>query len=416
MEANHYTIEKSTFQNIEISEDDIVKIKEVAEDPEVYSNLINSIAPSIYGMSREKEGISYQLFGSDSYVLPDGTYRRGDLHMLLVGDPGVAKSVLLEYASKLAPKSVLASGTSSTAAGLTATAVKDDFDKGKWTLEAEVMVLADLGLACIDELDKMGEEDRNNLHPAMAQQTIPINKAGINTELPSRTSVLAAANPKNARFDLYSSIRGQINLPDTILSRFDLIFLQFDTIENKRDKNIANHILKSNLGGSQIEPVYSKEFIRKYVAYAKRECAPEISNNKIIDIITNFYSNSRCGVMERGLSITPRIIGSITRIAKASARIQLQKSVRTQDVIRAIKIISYVFSCFGGKPEFDNEMGILMTGLSKEDYYLYFSIKSMLPMKIDDVFKAGFNKEEIDHLKSVNLLYESEGKLFANGG
>ena len=184
--------------------------------------------------------------------MPDGSRLRGDIHVLLIGDPGIAKSQLLRYVVKLSPRAIYTSGQSSTAAGLTATAVKDEFGDGRWTLEAGALVLADMGVAAVDEMDKMEKGDRSALHEAMEQQSISVAKAGITATLKSRCALLGAANPKYGRFDMYGDISDQINMPPSLLSRFDLIFIMTDQPEQKRDLAIAEHILKAHSTGELI--------------------------------------------------------------------------------------------------------------------------------------------------------------------
>lgn len=409
MNANHYTIEESTFQSIDIDDEDIEQIKEIAGDPQIYEQLRDSIAPSIYEMNEAKQAISFQLLGSDSRKLSDGTFRRGDIHILLIGDPGIAKSVLLKYTSHVAPKSVMASGTSATGAGLTAAAVRDDFGDGQWTLEAGALVLADMGTACIDELDKMQETDRNKLHTAMEQQEIPINKAGINTILPTRTSVLASANPHLGSFDDVTEIYEQVDLPATIISRFDLVFILRDRIDREKDAATAKHILKVDTDEGSVEPIFSPEFIRKFVAYAKEHCHPTLTSSSI-DIMTEFYVSLRTKRTNDGPPITPRQLESLKRLAKASARMQLQDEVRPDDCRRAIEIYTSAIEGYGG---FDS-LRKLMTGFSSEDHALFASLKNsnMLPCPVQHVLNEGYKDDDIERLKSLNLIEESRGKLF----
>ena len=220
------SIEKQelAFEEVEVTEEDEKEILRVSKDPQIYEKIRKSIAPTIYGMEVEKDALTLQLFGGVAKNMPDGTRIRGDIHVLLVGDPGTAKSQILTYISKLAPRSIYASGRASSAAGLTAAAVRDEFGEGHWTLEAGALVLADMGIAAIDEIDKMSDSDRSALHQAMEQQEISVAKAGINATLKSRCALLAAANPKLGRFDEYLPIHEQINMPPALLSRFDLIF------------------------------------------------------------------------------------------------------------------------------------------------------------------------------------------------
>lgn len=339
--ALSFSIEKSSYRAIEINDDDIKEIRKCSSDPLIYDKLVQSISPSLYGLESEKEAILLQLFGSHHIDLPDGIRVRGDIHVLLIGDPGCAKSQLLRRASQLAPKGIFATGTSSTAAGITAAAVKDEFSDGQWSLEAGALVLADMGVACIDELDKMNEHDRNSLHTAMEQQVIPINKAGINVELPARCSILAAANPKFGNFDVYQSLYEQINLPSTLVSRFDLIFTIIDQPNKKVDAAKAEHVLRArqlNKKYFQIEPIFNEDFIRKFVIYAKEHCNPILSDESL-DVLKDFYIETRCSSNE-SITITIRQLESLIRLSTASARIRLSDVVTIDDANRAIKIYS----------------------------------------------------------------------------
>jgi len=223
MEANHVEPIEENFLDIEVSEEDEKEIQDLAKDPDIYERLAASIAPSIYGHEKVKEAIILQLMGGVKKRKDDGTTIRGDLHILLVGDPGAAKSSILSFVSQAAPKARFISGKGTTGAGLTASVIKDEFLRG-YALEGGALVLANGGICCIDELDKMSTEDRSAMHEALEQQRVSIAKANIQATLRAETTVLAAANPKFGRFDPYESISKQIDLPPTLINRFDLIF------------------------------------------------------------------------------------------------------------------------------------------------------------------------------------------------
>ncbi|MCZ7401578.1 MAG: minichromosome maintenance protein MCM [Candidatus Methanoperedens sp.] len=356
-------IEDKEFEDIEISKDDIEEILALGKDDGIYGKIIGSIAPSIYGYEEVKEAMALQLFSGVAKKLPDGARIRGDIHILLVGDPGVAKSQLLRYAVKLAPRGIYTSGKSSTSAGLTATAVKDEFGDGRWTLEAGALVLADMGLACVDELDKMETEDRSSMHEAMEQQTISIAKAGIMATLKSRCALLGAANPKFGRFDRYEPIAKQINMPPALLSRFDLIFILTDEPNVNRDTAIAQHILKAHYAGELsvrktniinsgissdeitkamevIQPVLESEQLRKYIAYTKRNIFPIIQDDARKQLI-DFY----LGLRKQGedpnspVPVTARQLEALIRLAEASARVRLSQVITTEDTTRTIRIV-----------------------------------------------------------------------------
>ena len=216
--------------------------------PNLYETFVNSIAPSIYGNEDIKKAITCLLMGGSKKILPDGMRLRGDINVLLLGDPGTAKSQLLKFVEKIAPISVYTSGKGSSAAGLTASVQRDPQTRDFY-LEGGAMVLADGGVVCIDEFDKMRDEDRVAIHEAMEQQTISIAKAGITTVLNSRTSVLAAANPVFGKYDEFKSPGENIDFQSTILSRFDMIFIVKDEHNEGRDISIAQHVMNVHTGG-----------------------------------------------------------------------------------------------------------------------------------------------------------------------
>lgn len=510
------------YEEIEITEEDENRILEMSKDPEFFNNLIKSIAPTIYGLEEEKKGLALQLFGGCHKEMDDRSSIRGDIHILMVGDPGVAKSQLLGYMSRLAPRGIYASGKSASAAGLcvggksilvndrgesesiadyvnarmtepeeyrpgiwrqkvdgdktqsisdlgsvrylpisyvwkiktperiyritaggssllltpetklqamqgsrfdwvqakdlrvgdmvsmvkenmrlkpideievldddlpdfvydltiepshafiasgfvvhnTAAAVKDDFGDGRWTLEAGALVLADKGLACIDELDKMSPQDRSSLHEAMESQKISVAKAGINATLQSRCSLAAAANPKLGRFNRDEKIATQIDLPPALLSRFDLIFVLFDKPNEKKDKEITEHILKAHNRGQArmmkrdvvdginrerileetdiIAPMYDADIIRKYVSYAKRNCFPVMSEDARRMIENDYLNIRRMGDEEdAAIPITARQLEAYVRLSEASARTRLSDVIEGIDAIRAIDLINF---------------------------------------------------------------------------
>jgi len=343
------------FEEVEVSPEDEALIRQYAGDPNIYKQFIKSIAPTIYGMEKEKEALMLQLFGGVPKKMPDGTRIRGDIHILLVGDPGTAKSQLLQYMSKLAPRSVYASGKSSTGAGLTVSAVRDaEFGEGKWVLEAGAMVLADLGIACIDEIEKMEAKERDALHQAMEQQEISVHKAGINTVLRTRCGVLAAANPTLGRFDACEPIPPQIGLTPALLTRFDMIFPITDVPDEVRDEKLAEHILYVHEIGEMddgsthesidnIVPVLDSTLIRKYVSYARREVRPVLTP-AAKEAIKDYYITLRRASSDEAVTITPRQIEAMIRMAEASARVRLSEMVTLDDAQRAINMMKYYMS------------------------------------------------------------------------
>ena len=355
------------LEEVVISDEEERYIRELAEDEQIYEILTRSIAPSIFGMTREKESLMLQLFGGVARKNKDGTRSRGDLHILLMGDPGVAKSQLLAYMSAISPRGRFTSGMSASAAGLTAAAVQEAGADGRWTLEAGALALADLGLAAIDEFDKMNPADRSSMHEAMEQQRISVSKAGINATLRTRCAVLAAANPKDGRFEAISEkpFTGQVNLGPPLLSRFDIIWLLNDTPNTEQDSMIANHIVENRIigtsellieEGSASDPskapasiaesfdrhgdrIIDKEMMRKYVAHAKRTIHPDLSEDARKALV-DFYVETRRSTGEHtdSIAITARALEAMARLAEASARIRLSQVADMQDADRAIRL------------------------------------------------------------------------------
>lgn len=354
-------LEDAEFEDLEITEEEVEKIEEIASLPleELRQKFINSVAPSIYGYEDEKLAIAMQLFGGVRKQLEDGASIRGDFHMLLVGDPSTGKSQLVSYVKNLAPRAVYTSGKGSSSAGLTAAAVKSsDFgDEDNWTLEAGAMVLADKGIAAVDELDKMDSSDRSALHEAMEQQTVSVSKAGINATLKSRCSLLGAANPKNGRWDPHEAIVEQIELEPALMSRFDLIFIFEDKINEETDRDIAQHILntnqvaQANVSSSEklseynieenrknVEPAIEPELFRKYVAYAKKECKPVLTP-EAKQRIQDFYAEIRTGAEDEDvIPATARNLEGAIRLSEAVARLQLSEIIELSHAELAIEI------------------------------------------------------------------------------
>jgi len=361
LEAIHLEETAREFEEVEISPEEEEEIKKLASRDEVYDLLIQSIAPHIYGHEVMKESIVLQLFGGVKKNLPNDQHVRGNIHVLIVGDPGMAKSAILKAVDSIAPKSIYVAGKTSTGAGLSATAVKDEFGEGGWTLKAGALVLASGGMAMVDEFDKMEAEDRSAMHESMEQQTISVAKAGIVTKFKTETSVLAAANPKYSRFDPYQSFIEQIDLPASLISRFDLFFMIKDVLDRTKDKEIADHILKSHKAGEMIlqrqkkgigeknqeleqikeliTPKISGDILKKYIAFARQNIFPVLADDSLREI-SEFYINLRDqGRKEGAYSATHRQLEGLIRLSEASARVRLSDTVQRSDVERAIRLV-----------------------------------------------------------------------------
>ncbi|HOP09654.1 MAG TPA: minichromosome maintenance protein MCM, partial [Candidatus Methanofastidiosa archaeon] len=365
LDVNAIDVLEKDVDDTVITDEDEQNIIELANDSNVIPMITGSIAPAIYGLNDVKEAIALQLFSGVVRELPDGTRLRGDSNILLVGDPGVAKSQILQYVARLAPRSVYTSGKGTSTAGLTAAVVKDE-TTGGWALEAGALVLADGGMACIDEIDKMSNDDRSSVHEAMEQQTISIAKAGIVATLNARSSILAAANPKLGRFDNYKGELEQIDLPPSLLSRFDLIFIMKDIPNNTEDERIAAHILKSHRGLSEkVMPKIDSEMMVKFISYAKKKVEPELSDEAEKKLL-EFYINLRRRGQESGaVPITARQLEALIRLSEARARMKLSDIVTEEDADATIALYTSVIE----KVMIDKESGemdvdMLMTGKS----------------------------------------------------
>ncbi|MFA4848279.1 MAG: minichromosome maintenance protein MCM [Methanoregula sp.] len=431
LECNSIEIAEKEFEEVEIDENAENEIIALSKDPMIYRMITHSVAPTIYGSEDVKQAIVLQLFGGIAKEMPDGSRLRGDIHVLLIGDPGIAKSQLLRYVVKLSPRAIYTSGQSSTSAGLTAAAVKDEFGEGRWTLEAGALVLADMGVAAVDEMDKMQKEDRSALHEAMEQQTISVAKAGITATLKSRCALLGAANPKYGRFDMFGDIADQINMPPSLLSRFDLIFIMTDQPEQKRDLAIAEHILKTHSVGEliaqhkktpipgvtqdyilqQLKPVMpdiDPALFRKYIAYAKRSCFPMLSI-EAKEALIGYYLRLR-GLAEpnKAVPVTARQLEALVRLAEASARIRLSNTIEIADAERVIHIVD---ACLR-QVAYDAKTGTfdidkVTTGISKEKRDIVRVIKDAIrdiggegkragiEQVVDAVTSKGFGRDKV---------------------
>ena len=352
IDCNYLEPIEKEFEDIEISEEDEKKIKEIASSKDVYEMLTKSIAPSIFGYDNIKLAIAIQLFSGVQKIRADGMKTRGDIHILLIGDPGAAKSQMLKYVSMLAPKGRYVVGKSSSGAGLTAAAVKDEFT-GTWALEAGALVLANGGMCAIDEMDKMDSTDRSAMHEVMEQQTVTVSKASIQATLSARTIILAAANPKYGRFDPYTSIPDQIDLPDTLISRFDFIFPIRDLPSREKDSHLAQHILTLHENPEIDEVPIDSELLRKYIAYARSNCAPKLTK-PAIEAIKEFYVNIRnqnSDDEKAPIPLTARQLEALVRIAEASAKIRLSETVTKIDAKRAIDLLTFCLKQVGIDPE-----------------------------------------------------------------
>jgi len=428
VDINSIEYEEHEYEEVVITPEDEVMIRELAQSPDAFDKVIASISPTIYGYTQEKEALALQLFGGVSKVLDDGTRIRGDIHIAMIGDPGTAKSQILRYMALLAPRGIYTSGKSSSAAGLTAAAVKDEFGEGRWTLEAGALVLADKGLACIDELDKMNDQDRSSIHESLEQGTISVAKAGITATLQSRCAVLGAANPKYGRFDENRSIAEQIDLPPALLSRFDAIFTMTDRPDAEYDRQVASHILRVHRRGevmlhespekvqevdtegimeasTGLVPAMDRDFLRKYVAFSKR-ITPIMSDEAMRTLEEYYISIRKLGEAEgASVPITARQLEALIRLAESSARARLSPVVSSDDASRAIRIVEYYLNKVaseGGRRDID----ILATGTSRSQRERIYVLKSLVQQLADE--RRGVSLEELVQKASSEGIGEEQ--------
>jgi len=399
--ANHIRQLSADMSDQAFTKDDLANIRDLARSPDVLQQLARSLAPSIYGHDHEKIALLLMLLGGSEKNLPNGTHLRGDVNILMLGDPSTAKSQLLRFVLRMAPLAVSTTGRGSSGVGLTAAVTKDD-DTGDRRLEAGAMVLADRGVCCVDEFDKMTDADRVAIHEVMEQQTVTISKAGIHASLNARCSVVAAANPVYGKYDSNRSPMQNIGLPDSLLSRFDLLFVILDHKDADIDRRISSHVLHMHssriaptsapLVGmaeapsvvAQPAPMYSKaasngteaqertnmedestllsvEFVKKYILYAKQKHVPTLSEAAATRI-SEAYADLRARVSSsdtdraRTLPITARTLETLIRLASAHAKCHLRHLVTELDATAAIDLLHYaLFSETRCQPADDDE-------------------------------------------------------------
>jgi len=328
----------------EISPEEEKLIKALGKNQDIYQRLIDSFAPHIQGHSIIKEAILLLVVGSTQRILQDGTKIRGDINIFLVGDPGTAKSEMLKFCARIAPRGLYTSGRGSTAAGLTAAVVRDK--SGIMMLEAGAVVLGDQGLVCIDEFDKMKPEDRSALHEVMEQQSASIAKGGIVATLNARTSILAAANPMYGKYDPFKNITENVNLPIPLLTRFDLIFVVRDIPSKEKDARIARHIINLHTPtGNDTRSLIDSDILTKYLSYAKK--LNPILTKEAEDKILQYYMKMRNVESEEMITVTPRQLEGLIRLATARARMMLKDQVEAEDAERAIFLIESMLSDVG---------------------------------------------------------------------
>ncbi|MFC1591256.1 ATP-binding protein, partial [Thermodesulfobacteriota bacterium] len=417
-ESTSYTYELEAYyiENIDdeevdlkISDQDMIRIKDIAQKNDYVEILKKSFAPSIYGHDDIIEGLIIQIVSGVRKKKDDGTIKRGDIHILMIGDPGAGKSVLLGRVSTLVPSARQANGKGASGVGLTAATIKDEF-LGGWTFQAGTLVLSHRTIAIVDEFDKMNKDDRDHMHEALEQQTVTISKAGVQAQLRCECSLLAGANPKYSRFDPYAkTIAEQIDLPPTLINRFDLIFAVQDIPDPHKDKKIAERILKTHQQEMECTVEIETTLLRKYLFLAKTY-NPIITDEAKRELIKYYLKIRNTGQTESGIKAIPlnaRQLEALIRMSEAFAKLRLSKEVRKCDANKAISILD---KCLR-KIAFDEETGTIdidriSTGLTSNKRNNISIVKQIISdlenkigkvIPIEDLLKIASDKGIVEH-------------------
>ncbi|TIB83170.1 MCM-domain-containing protein [Wallemia mellicola] len=409
-----------------IAEEMEQKLIEVSQRPDVYEVLSRSLAPSIWEMDDIKKGVLLQMFGGTNKSIArggggGGPRFRGDINVLLVGDPGTSKSQILQYVHKITPRGVYTSGKGSSAVGLTAYITRDP-DSKQLVLESGALVLSDGGVCCIDEFDKMSDATRSVLHEVMEQQTVSIAKAGIITTLNARTSILAAANPVQSKYNVKLPITKNIDLPPTLISRFDLLYLVLDNIDEFADRKLAKHLVSMYLEdapetvGSDILPL---DVLTAYITYAKNKIQPELTAEAGDELVKCYVRLRKTGEdansAEKRITATTRQLESMIRLAEAHARMRLSPFVELSDVVEANRLIIDAVKGSATDPTTGLvDISLLNTGFSAQSRRQNQDLKNEIIQLIDSSRSSNIKYNDIFQQISQQSSISVENTDFAD--